>query len=400
MNDRIKDAERWVSKKLSDEDSKLLNKALGIDAEILAAMAEEDDDIEDIVPKKKKGDNKNKDKENNYRLSKLRDLSLADSIEARKIRGFLELNPYICSGCGTPFQSKLDDNPGYLPKEKFQEHRLKAELIRDKQEAVKILEMAGIELNSDAAEDILKSAGVSPVVIAGVRALGYDTDYSGSQKLDYSGEISEVISSEEISGDNNNQDLFEVVVPKDLESFDLLQDKQNTPTMKEVKESSLADNVCICQRCYRLQQYGQVEESLRPGWSSHELLTPERFESLLNTIKENDAVVLCIIDLFDLHGSVLKNLKAIAGSNPIVIAANKIDLFPKDVSNVRITNWIHNEVKTICGLKSPREVDNESFLSGVNNNNKKSDKSSEDGVLRRANIHLVSCQSGFGMDKY
>ena len=92
----------------------------------------------------------------------------------------------------------------------------------------------------------------------------------------------------------------------------------------------------------------------------------------------------------------LKNLKAIAGSNPIVIAANKIDLFPKDVSNVRITNWIHNEVKTICGLKSPKEVDNESYTSGVS---RKSDKSLEDGVLRRANIHLVSCQSGFGMDK-
>lgn len=36
-------------------------------------------------------------------------------------------------------------------------------------------------------------------------------------------------------------------------------------------------------------------------------------------------------------------------------AANKIDLLPGDASGVRLTSWIHSEVKEICGLKSPRE---------------------------------------------
>jgi len=161
-----------------------------------------------------------------------------------------------------------------------------------------------------------------------------------------------------------------------------------------------SDNICICQRCFRLQKYGQVEEVLRPGWSEHELLTPERFEKLLSSIKDTEAVVLCIVDIFDLKGSLLRNLKQIAGKNPIVIAANKVDLLPKDVSNVRLINWIHQEVKEYCDLLSPKDSENEK------QNEMKSKGwyrapalgTEDEGVLRRANVHLTSCQTGAGMN--
>lgn len=232
MEDRIKDAERWVSKKLTDDETILLNKALGIDAEVLAAMADEDDEVNSKV---KKRVNKTKRNENkNNRLNRLSDLSLSDSIEARKIRGFLELNPYICSGCGTPFQSTVDENPGYLPKEKFHEHRKKAELIKDKQEAIKILDMAGIELNSDAAENILRSAGISSTVISGVRSIGYESGNSAMDRDSLKKDIQDV--------DNE----YTIVVPQDLESFDNLKDNQrDLPSVKEVKDNSISDNVCI-----------------------------------------------------------------------------------------------------------------------------------------------------------
>ena len=55
-----------------------------------------------------------------------------------------------------------------------------------------------------------------------------------------------------------------------------------------LSKALMGDSVCICQRCFRLQQYGQVEENLRPGWSDHELLTPERFEDLLTGIQKQD----------------------------------------------------------------------------------------------------------------
>ena len=37
------------------------------------------------------------------------------------------------------------------------------------------------------------------------------------------------------------------------------------------------DRLVVCQRCHRLRYYGSVEESLRPGFSDSDLLTPQRF---------------------------------------------------------------------------------------------------------------------------
>lgn len=43
--------------------------------------------------------------------------------------------------------------------------------------------------------------------------------------------------------------------------------------MEEVEEEKLV----VCQRCYRLRNYGSVEDTLRPGFSESDLLTPQRF---------------------------------------------------------------------------------------------------------------------------
>lgn len=175
-------------------------------------------------------------------------------------------------------------------------------------------------------------------------------------------------------------------------------DKEAIMTQGEFQKSLGDDSVCICQRCFKLQQYGTVEDSLRPGWSDHELLTPERFESLLACIRETEAVVLCIVDVFDLKGSLLANLKQIAGKNPIVIAANKVDLLPRDVSTVRLTSWIHSEVKEYCDLRSPKEVEDSKRQEMIAQGWHRPGKGDDEGLLRRSNVHLVSCQSGVGMD--
>jgi hypothetical protein len=175
------------------------------------------------------------------------------------------------------------------------------------------------------------------------------------------------------------------------------EDREVLMTQGEFEKSLVDDSVCICQRCFKLQQYGTVEESLRPGWSDHELLTPERFENLLSCIRETEAVVLCIVDVFDLKGSLLANLKQIAGTNPIVIAANKVDLLPRDVSAIRLTSWIHAEVKEYCDLQSPKEVEDIKRQEMIAQGWHRPSKGEDEGLLRRQNVHLVSCQSGVGM---
>jgi ribosome biogenesis GTPase A len=177
------------------------------------------------------------------------------------------------------------------------------------------------------------------------------------------------------------------------------------------KKMSRENSMCICQRCYRLQQYGKVETSMLPGWSESDSLTPSRFEDLLKVIRTKNAVVLCILDIFDLRGSLIQNLLSIAGNNPIVFAVNKVDLLPKDASFVRIKSWIYSEIKRTFGFKTPKEASGEheirkkddmfDRLQEINHNNhkRKESKEHEDEVLRLSDVHLVSCVNKRGMDE-
>ena len=348
------------------------------------------------------------------------DSLLQEGREKARIKGYLEINPYVCSGCGASFQSKESHAPGFLPKEKLQDHRVKAVKIREKQDAIKILDMAGIELDSDAAESILTASDISKDVIKSVRNLGKGIQSPAHPLLEDDYDEDEAFREweEEFGGEDDNRtnhfddpidgidisldELFADRVNSGVSLVDALQKKienaassSMTTTIStkpsglrdfssehvndisgEVENSNslemegndfedqvnmrgkgemaaadeLSDAVCICQRCYRLQQYGQVEEALRPGWSDHELLTPERFEGMLGGIKDRSihhyimqrlirllfekrfgllfvpliiiltpflgcnfisylfyspAVVCCIIDLFDLQVSCL-----------------------------------------------------------------------------------------------
>lgn len=47
--------------------------------------------------------------------------------------------------------------------------------------------------------------------------------------------------------------------------------------MQEEGEEEEKEKLVVCQRCYRLRNYGSVEDTLRPGFSDSDLLTPQRF---------------------------------------------------------------------------------------------------------------------------
>jgi ribosome biogenesis GTPase A len=360
MDDRMDHARHIASSEsrmqLSDEDAAKFNRMLGLDED------DGDDFIgeigsgldEDLILKpqlRRPPPSGTRSRSATNLIDHKKKLALEKKAAAEKadlptktIKGFLDMNPFVCSGCGSAFQSKNSEVPGFLPTDKFKEHRQHAEFIKVKQEAVKLLEMAGVELDCPAAEEMLTAAGMSAEIIKSVQVLGQRSrEEEAKERL--------------AAPHNRTETAF--VDPEE-------------------------HGICICQRCFRLQQYGQVEHSLRPGWSSNELLTPERFESLLSSIKQTESVVLCIVDIFDLQGSVVRNLRQIAGNNPVVIAVNKLDLLPKDLSQIRVTNWVYSEIRQICGFLAPIE-------------DGKKTKSSEAGILRMANVHLMSCATDFGV---
>lgn len=132
MDDRIKKAEQFVTKRISSKESAVIDKKIAIETQVLTAIAtenEQDDNIQDNnnnrknslstkVPKNMKSTKKST-LTSQEALQKLKgQFETEEYKDTIKMKGFLELNPQLCSGCGTAFQSKTPDNPGYLPKDK------------------------------------------------------------------------------------------------------------------------------------------------------------------------------------------------------------------------------------------------------------------------------------------
>ena len=262
MDDRIRKAERFASQQLTKDEIEKLNRALGIDAEELDKMAKEEDANYDatllkegILPSQRKSGKKAEKNPSPPRVEQRLE-QREDDLSAVRIRGFLELNPYICSGCGAAFQSKNEENPGYLPKDKFSEHQERAKLIRDKQEAVKVLSMAGIDVNSEAAREILEAAKVSEKVIEGVRSLGSSQRNMAPRQRPSASATQVTAPTAIINAIDEEGQLLK------SEGSEVNGEAELVPTLAEIRQQQRVQEeqsiVCICQRCFRLQAYGQV----------------------------------------------------------------------------------------------------------------------------------------------
>jgi 50S ribosome-binding GTPase len=230
-------------------------------------------------------------------------------------------NALVCSACGADFQSSNEKRPGYLPSEKFatqvklskleELQRLQAKAGNDKEEWSP----------EDEVEWLIQTAGSSPA--------DSGTAQESSAELDLAALAEEM--------------------GLDLET---------------------AQKRVICKRCHGLQNFGTVETVLRPGWTEEPLLSQEKFRDLLRPIREKPAVVIALVDLFDFSGSVLPELDNIAGENPVIVAANKADLLPAKMGQVRAENWVRRELEYM-GIRSLANVG---------------------GAVR-----LVSCKTGYGV---
>jgi ribosome biogenesis GTPase YqeH len=102
----------------------------------------------------------------------------------------------------------------------------------------------------------------------------------------------------------------------------------------------------ICQRCFRIKNYNEM---------SSVTLDENDFLRILNQIGSTTGLVVHIVDLFDFEGSLISSLPRFVGNNPIVLAANKIDLLPKNMNRNKVINWIQKQAKE-AGLKPVETV--------------------------------------------
>lgn len=236
----------------------------------------------------------------------------------RKAAFKLITNPMSCPACGSDFQCRNENRPGYLPPEKFS--------IQTK--LSKIEEMQQLKAKAESAE------------------------WSPEDEVEFLIQTA--------NGKATNDERSAADIDIDAMAAEMGLDL-----------AALSSKKAICKRCHGLQNFGKVENSLRPGWTNEPTMSQDEFRNLLKPISEKPAVIIALVDLFDFSGSVLRELDGIAGDNPVILAANKIDLLPPKMGKQRAENWVRRELEYM-GVRSLANVG---------------------GAVR-----LISCKTGVGVD--
>ncbi|AZU63405.1 ribosome biogenesis GTPase YqeH [Neobacillus mesonae] len=109
--------------------------------------------------------------------------------------------------------------------------------------------------------------------------------------------------------------------------------------------SALEKETIICQRCYRLKHYNEIQDVN---------LTDDDFLKILNGIGQTDALIVMVVDIFDFNGSWLPGIHRFAGNNKVVLVGNKVDLLPKSVKHNKLIHWMKQEAREL-GLR-PEEI--------------------------------------------
>ncbi|MDN6899637.1 ribosome biogenesis GTPase YqeH [Oenococcus sicerae] len=102
----------------------------------------------------------------------------------------------------------------------------------------------------------------------------------------------------------------------------------------------------LCERCFKLKNYNQIEPVAFD--SAH-------FQQILSSIATKKALVLYIVDLFDVAGSMIDGLSRFIGQNPVVLIGNKLDVLPKSVKKNKLANWLRKQAKD-QGVKAVKSV--------------------------------------------
>lgn len=100
--------------------------------------------------------------------------------------------------------------------------------------------------------------------------------------------------------------------------------------------AALLHDPILCRRCFRLRHYNEIQDVP---------MTADDFLQLLSQIANADALVVYLVDIFDLAGSWINGLQRFVGHNPVLLVGNKVDLLPKSTNLNKVKGWIRRSAK-------------------------------------------------------
>ena len=87
----------------------------------------------------------------------------------------------------------------------------------------------------------------------------------------------------------------------------------------------------VCRRCFRLKNYNEVTPLE---------ITKDDYFNIISEIGNHNALIVKIIDLFDIEGSLIPQIQKLTNHNDLIIIANKTDLLPKSIKEGKLLHHI------------------------------------------------------------
>ncbi len=87
----------------------------------------------------------------------------------------------------------------------------------------------------------------------------------------------------------------------------------------------------VCRRCFRLKNYNEVLPTE---------ITEDDFYKIVSEIGDKDALIVKIIDIFDIEGSLIPQIAKLTNHNDLIIIANKTDLLPKSIKDGKLLHHL------------------------------------------------------------
>lgn len=111
---------------------------------------------------------------------------------------------------------------------------------------------------------------------------------------------------------------------------------ENEKNIGYVPKSAMNNETVLCQRCFQLKNYHKLQETN---------LTKDDFLNILQQIGEKDCLVVYMVDLFDFNGSLIQGLMRHISYNDVLVLANKRDILPKSVKEIKLEHWVRRQLK-------------------------------------------------------
>lgn len=106
---------------------------------------------------------------------------------------------------------------------------------------------------------------------------------------------------------------------------------ENKEAIGYTPKSSLAREDVLCQRCFRLKHYNEIQDVS---------ISDDNFLNMVSSIRHKKGLIVHLIDIFDVNGSLIQSLPRITGDNPVILVGNKIDLIPQSVNQHQLSKWL------------------------------------------------------------